>query len=118
MLYIYLKSYDIDLLNYFIKEILLKNKKFTKFFDKIVLKGPINLPKKTKKYTVIRSPHVYSLSREQFEVSTFRRLLVLKTKKSNFLENNKTSYLLSFYQVFIKNLPFGISIKLIVKPFK
>ena len=36
--------------------------------------GPIPLPTSTKKYTVLRSPHVDKKSREQFEMRTHRRL--------------------------------------------
>lgn len=37
--------------------------------------GPIPLPVKIKKFTVLRSPHVNKKSREQFEMRTHRRLL-------------------------------------------
>ena len=37
--------------------------------------GPIPLPTKINKYTVLRGPFVDKKSREQFEVRTFKRLL-------------------------------------------
>ena len=37
--------------------------------------GPIPLPVKINRYTVLRSPHVNKKSREQFEMRTFKRLL-------------------------------------------
>jgi small subunit ribosomal protein S10 len=37
--------------------------------------GPIPLPTKIQKFTVLRSPHVDKKSREQFEQRTHRRLL-------------------------------------------
>ncbi|MGB1360841.1 MAG: 30S ribosomal protein S10 [Alphaproteobacteria bacterium] len=37
--------------------------------------GPIPLPTKIEKFTVIRSPHVYKKSREQFEMRTHKRVL-------------------------------------------
>ena len=37
--------------------------------------GPIPLPTKTQRWTVLRSPHVDKKSREQFEIRTHRRLL-------------------------------------------
>ena len=37
--------------------------------------GPIPLPTKINKYTVLRSPHVDKKSREQFEIRTHKRLL-------------------------------------------
>jgi small subunit ribosomal protein S10 len=40
-----------------------------------IVKGPIPLPTKIEKYTVLRSPHVDKKSREQFERRTHKRLL-------------------------------------------
>lgn len=37
--------------------------------------GPIPLPTKKSRWTVLRSPHVDKKSREQFEIRTFKRLL-------------------------------------------
>lgn len=37
--------------------------------------GPIPLPTRISKYTVLRSPHVDKKSREQFEVRTHKRVL-------------------------------------------
>ena len=37
--------------------------------------GPIPLPVKTERWTVLRSPHVDKKSREQFEIRTHKRLL-------------------------------------------
>jgi small subunit ribosomal protein S10 len=37
--------------------------------------GPIPLPTKIERFTVLRSPHVDKRSREQFEIRTHRRLL-------------------------------------------
>jgi small subunit ribosomal protein S10 len=37
--------------------------------------GPIPLPTKIHKYTVLRSPHVNKKSREQFEMRTHKRLI-------------------------------------------
>ena len=39
------------------------------------VRGPIPLPTKIEKYTVLRSPHIDKKSREQFEVRTYKRLL-------------------------------------------
>ncbi|ACH94715.1 30S ribosomal protein S10 [Borrelia recurrentis] len=43
--------------------------------SKTQIKGPIPLPTKIKKYTVLRSPHVNKKSREQFEMRTHKRLI-------------------------------------------
>lgn len=40
-----------------------------------VVTGPIPLPTQKKIYTVLRSPHVNKKSREQFQLSTYKRLL-------------------------------------------
>ena len=37
--------------------------------------GPVPLPTKIEKYTVIRGPHIDKRSREQFEMRTHKRLL-------------------------------------------
>jgi small subunit ribosomal protein S10 len=40
-----------------------------------VVSGPIPLPTKTEKFTVLRSPHVNKKSREQFQLCTYKRLV-------------------------------------------
>ena len=40
-----------------------------------VVSGPIPLPTNTRKFTVLRSPHVNKKAREQFEVSSYKRLM-------------------------------------------
>ena len=39
------------------------------------IKGPIPLPTRIERYTVLRSPHVDKKSREQFEIRTHKRLI-------------------------------------------
>ena len=39
------------------------------------IRGPIPLPTRIEKYTVVRSPHIDKKSREQFEIRTHKRLL-------------------------------------------
>jgi len=41
------------------------------------IKGPIPLPTKIQKFTVIRGPHVDKDSREQFEIRSSKRLLII-----------------------------------------
>ncbi len=44
--------------------------------------GPIPLPTKIERYTVLRSPHVNKKSREQFEMRTHKRLIdILETNE-------------------------------------
>ena len=42
-----------------------------------VIRGPIPLPTKIQKFTVIRGPHVDKDSREQFEIRSSKRLLII-----------------------------------------
>jgi small subunit ribosomal protein S10 len=39
------------------------------------VKGPIPLPTRIEKFTVLTSPHVYKDARDQFEIRTHKRLL-------------------------------------------
>ncbi len=39
------------------------------------VRGPIPLPTKIERYTVLRSPHIDKKSREQFEIRTHKRML-------------------------------------------
>jgi small subunit ribosomal protein S10 len=44
--------------------------------------GPIPLPTKISRYTVLRGPHVDKKSREQFEIRTHRRLMDVTIESS------------------------------------
>ncbi|MDH3004562.1 MAG: 30S ribosomal protein S10 [Candidatus Shikimatogenerans sp. JK-2022] len=65
-----LKSYDYILLEKSIKDII-KSIEPTG----VIINGPIPLPTKNKKITVLKSPHVHKKSREQFILSIHRRYL-------------------------------------------
>jgi small subunit ribosomal protein S10 len=65
-----LKAYDHKLLDQSAYDIV---DTATKTGAKVV--GPIPLPTRIKKYTVLRSPHVDKKSREQFEMRTHKRLM-------------------------------------------
>ena len=41
------------------------------------VRGPIPLPNRIQKFTILRGPHVDKKSREQFEIRTHKRLLCL-----------------------------------------
>ncbi|MFQ5596647.1 MAG: 30S ribosomal protein S10 [Nitrospiria bacterium] len=65
-----LKGYDYRLLDQSVGEIV----------DTVVrtgakVSGPIPLPTRISKYTVLKSPHVDKKSREQFEIRTHKRLI-------------------------------------------
>ena len=39
------------------------------------VRGPIPLPQRIERFTVLRSPHIDKKSREQFEIRTYKRML-------------------------------------------
>jgi len=51
------------------------------------LVGPIPLPTKVKKYTVLRSPHVNKDSREQFEIRVHSRLMDVVSATSDTVDS-------------------------------
>jgi small subunit ribosomal protein S10 len=65
-----LKAYDHKLLDQSASDIV---DTATKTGAKVV--GPIPLPTRISKYTVLRSPHIDKKSREQFEIRTHKRLM-------------------------------------------
>ncbi len=65
-----LKAFDHKLLDQSTKEIVETAKR-----TGARIAGPIPLPTRINRYTVLRSPHVDKKSREQFEIRTHKRLL-------------------------------------------
>ncbi len=65
-----LKAYDHRVLDLSVKEIV-----DTAHRTGARIAGPVPLPTKINKYTVLRSPHVDKKSREQFEIRTHKRLI-------------------------------------------
>jgi small subunit ribosomal protein S10 len=65
-----LKSYDHQLLDKAVRQIVSTVKRTG---SQIV--GPVPLPNKMRGFTVLRSPHVDKKSREQFELTTHRRIV-------------------------------------------
>ena len=65
-----LKSYDHQLLDNAVKQIVLTVKRTGSD-----LVGPVPLPNRKKIFTVLRSPHVDKKSREQFELIVHKRIL-------------------------------------------
>lgn len=49
--------------------------------------GPIPLPTRINKYTVLRGPHVDKKSREQFEIRTHKRILDILDPNADTLES-------------------------------
>ena len=50
------------------------------------VRGPIPLPNKIEKFTVLRSPHVNKKSREQFQLSSYKRLLDIYSSSSKTID--------------------------------
>lgn len=65
-----LKSYDHQLLDKAVRQIVLTVKRTGS-----QVMGPVPLPNRKRCFTVLRSPHVDKKSREQFELTTHRRVL-------------------------------------------
>lgn len=51
-----------------------------------VVNGPIPLPTKIEKQTVLRSPHVDKKSRDQFEMRTHKRIIDIKSPTADTIE--------------------------------
>lgn len=67
-----LKSFDHRLLDYSISEIVSAVKK-----TGAKISGPVPLPTRTEKFTVLRGPHVDKKSRDQLEIRTHKRLIII-----------------------------------------
>jgi small subunit ribosomal protein S10 len=65
-----LKSYDHQLLDKAVKQIVLTVKRTGS-----TVVGPVPMPNKRRCFTVLRSPHVDKKAREQFALTTHRRIL-------------------------------------------
>ena len=76
-----LKAYDHSLLDKSTEKIV-KTAKSTG----AVISGPIPLPTHRSIYTVLRSPFVYKKSREQFQLSSYKRLLDIYSSSSKTID--------------------------------
>ena len=76
-----LKSYDHQLIDKSTEKII-KTVKSTG----AVVSGPIPMPTRRTVFTVLRSPHVDKKSREQFELSTFKRLMDVYNSSSKTID--------------------------------
>ncbi len=65
-----LKSFEAGLLDSSVRDIIETIRK-----TGAKVKGPIPLPTRISRYTVLRSPHINKKSREQFEIRTHKRLI-------------------------------------------
>jgi len=76
-----LKSYDYNLVDKSAEKIVKTVKR-----TETVVNGPIPLPTKKKIFTVLRSPHVNKKSREQFQLSAYKRLLDIYSSSSKTID--------------------------------
>jgi small subunit ribosomal protein S10 len=65
-----LKAYDHRILDQSVKEIVETARR-----TGARISGPVPLPTRIQKFTVLRSPHIDKHSREQFEIRTHKRLI-------------------------------------------
>ncbi|CAG1065824.1 30S ribosomal protein S10 [uncultured bacterium] len=73
-----LKAFDHRLLDKSVKEIVDTARR-----TGATIKGPIPLPTRINRFTVLRSPHVDKKSREQFEIRTHKRLMDIMEPTQN-----------------------------------
>ena len=78
---IHLKAFDYRLIDISAKEIVETAKR-----TGAMVKGPIPLPTHKKIFTVLRSPHVNKKSREQFQLSSYKRLLDIYSSSSKTID--------------------------------
>lgn len=76
-----LKSYDHKLIDKSAEKIVQAIKA-----TKAVISGPIPLPMKKEIYTVLRAPHVYKESREQYKLCTYKRLIDIYANDSQTID--------------------------------
>jgi small subunit ribosomal protein S10 len=65
------------------------------------VRGPVPLPTRIERYTVLRSPHIDKKSREQFEVRTHKRILFISEPTAKTID-----------AISKLNLPAGVDIKI------
>ena len=70
------------------------------------VRGPIPLPTRIERYTVLRSPHIDRKTREQFEIRTHKRLIDILEPTSKTIEALNKGL----------TLPPGVDIKIKVPP--
>lgn len=90
---------------------------YKKIYNKIYHKAKIlnlnitnwaYLPTKTKRFTVLRSPHVNKSSREQFELKIHNRILTIKFNLNNKIDKKMSKVFLNY----VKNISSGLQLKI------
>ncbi len=86
MLIISFKSTDKttqQIYKHFLKTLLTKFKSFLLKTDTKLLINFINLPNKLNRISLLKSPHVNKKAFEQFQLKTYKSIVILKTNKDN-----------------------------------
>ena len=65
------------------------------------VQGPVPLPTRIERYTVLRSPHIDKKSREQFEIRTHKRILYISDPTAKTID-----------AISKLNLPAGVDIRI------
>lgn len=65
-----LQSFDHRVLEHSVRDIVMTAKR-----TGAVVRGPVPLPTRIERFTVLRSPHIDKTSREQYEIRTSKRLI-------------------------------------------
>jgi small subunit ribosomal protein S10 len=68
------------------------------------VRGPIPLPTKIERYTVLRSPHTDKKSREQFEIRTHKRLVEILDPQPKTIEDFRSMNMPAGVHIHIKVL--------------
>ncbi len=93
-----LRSYDHRLLDQYVKQIIDTVKRTGG-----VVKGPIPLPVRKRRWVVLRSPHKFDQSREHFELREHRRILDITRATSQTIESLRDM-----------TLPAGVDVEIII----
>ena len=91
-----MEAYDHEILDQSAQELVNKAKE-----TGAKVSGPIPLPTRIERYTVLRSPHIDKKSREQFEIRTHKRLIYIRQPSSRTVDALQTL-----------NLPAGVEVRI------
>ena len=80
------KSFYIEPLNLVIQKVLFSDTLERYQFNFLTTNGVVSLPLKNIVYTVLKSPHVNKKSREQFQLSSYKRLLDIYSSSSKTID--------------------------------
>ena len=68
-----------------------------------IVKGPVPLPTRMKRFDILRSPHVNKTSRDQLEIRTHQRLMDIVDRQKNLIRGGRANLLTQ-----IRSVPLGL----------